>query len=310
MTRVVSLNQACPATPFLATYQGVHGGVRQVRRGLLHGVVTPIRGDAPATPAVPADAVTASGSGLDPQISPAYARLQAPGSPRPAASTVEPCCSADRRAHHRPRPRLHRRAGGQRARAQPRPGPAATRSTADAEQAPERREEQPMTARGQLRVYLGAAPGVGKTYTMLEEGHRRRDRGTDVVVGFVETPRPRRTPRRCSTAWRWCPASTLDLPRARRSPRWTSTPSWPARPQVALVDELAHTNVPGSPQRQALAGHRGAARRRHHRRSPRSTSSTWSRSTTSSQQITGVPQRETVPGRGGPRAPSRSSWST
>ena len=39
---------------------------------------------------------------------------------------------------------------------------------------------------GQLRVYLGAAPGVGKTYKMLEEGHRRRDRGTDVVIGFVE----------------------------------------------------------------------------------------------------------------------------
>ena len=43
-----------------------------------------------------------------------------------------------------------------------------------------------MTARGQLRVYLGAAPGVGKTYKMLEEGHRRANRGTDVVVGFVE----------------------------------------------------------------------------------------------------------------------------
>ena len=40
---------------------------------------------------------------------------------------------------------------------------------------------------GALRVYLGAAPGVGKTYRMLEEGHRRRERGTDVVVGFVET---------------------------------------------------------------------------------------------------------------------------
>ena len=44
-----------------------------------------------------------------------------------------------------------------------------------------------MAARGQLRVYLGAAPGVGKTYAMLEEGHRRAERGTDVVVGFVET---------------------------------------------------------------------------------------------------------------------------
>jgi two-component system sensor histidine kinase KdpD len=43
-----------------------------------------------------------------------------------------------------------------------------------------------MGATGVLRVYLGAAPGVGKTFRMLEEGHRRRDRGTDVVVAFVE----------------------------------------------------------------------------------------------------------------------------
>ena len=40
--------------------------------------------------------------------------------------------------------------------------------------------------RGVLRVYLGAAPGVGKTYAMLEEARRRRDRGTDVVIGYVE----------------------------------------------------------------------------------------------------------------------------
>ena len=42
-------------------------------------------------------------------------------------------------------------------------------------------------ARGQLRIYLGAAPGVGKTFAMLEEAHRRKGRGTDIVVGFVET---------------------------------------------------------------------------------------------------------------------------
>ena len=41
--------------------------------------------------------------------------------------------------------------------------------------------------RGSLRVYLGAAPGVGKTFAMLNEGRRARDRGRDVVVGFVET---------------------------------------------------------------------------------------------------------------------------
>src|ERR1700716_1556775 len=46
--------------------------------------------------------------------------------------------------------------------------------------------------RGRLRVYLGAAPGVGKTFAMLQEAHRRKTRGTDIVVGFVETHgRPR-----------------------------------------------------------------------------------------------------------------------
>ena len=45
-------------------------------------------------------------------------------------------------------------------------------------------------ARGRLRIYLGAAPGVGKTVAMLDEGHRRAERGTDVVVGLCETPQP------------------------------------------------------------------------------------------------------------------------
>ncbi|WP_370344811.1 potassium-transporting ATPase subunit C [Catenulispora sp. MAP5-51] len=78
VTRVVSLNQACPATPFLATYQGVKVECAKPGEDYSAAVVTPIRGGAPADPAVPADAVTASGSGLDPDISPAYARLQAP----------------------------------------------------------------------------------------------------------------------------------------------------------------------------------------------------------------------------------------
>ena len=75
--RVVSLNQACPATPFIATYQGVKMECARFGEDYSTGVVTAIRGGAPANPAVPADAVTASGSGLDPQISVAYAKLQA-----------------------------------------------------------------------------------------------------------------------------------------------------------------------------------------------------------------------------------------
>ncbi|RIQ34038.1 sensor histidine kinase [Jiangella rhizosphaerae] len=98
--------------------------------------------------------------------------------------------------------------------------------------------------RGQLRVYLGAAPGVGKTFDMLSEGHRRVERGTDVVVGFVETHgRPHTAellegleviPRR-EVTYRGATFTEMDLDAVLAR-----------RPQVALVDELAHTNVPGS----------------------------------------------------------------
>jgi K+-transporting ATPase ATPase C chain len=76
VTRVVSLNQTAPAKPFLATYKGVPVQLAKFGEEYSKGQVVPIRGDAPSRPVVPADAVTASGSGLDPEISPAYARLQ------------------------------------------------------------------------------------------------------------------------------------------------------------------------------------------------------------------------------------------
>jgi K+-transporting ATPase ATPase C chain len=76
VTRVVSMNQACPAKPFLASYRGVAVDCAKFGDDLSHGQVVPVRGTAPAEPAVPPDAVTASGSGLDPDISPAYARIQ------------------------------------------------------------------------------------------------------------------------------------------------------------------------------------------------------------------------------------------
>ncbi|HYA67789.1 MAG TPA: DUF4118 domain-containing protein, partial [Acidimicrobiales bacterium] len=99
-------------------------------------------------------------------------------------------------------------------------------------------------ARGKLRLYLGAAPGVGKTFAMLNEGFRRHERGTDVVIAVVETHGRANTaaqirdleivPRR-TFEYRGQPFEEMDvdavLARA---------------PEVALVDELAHTNVPGS----------------------------------------------------------------
>ncbi len=101
-----------------------------------------------------------------------------------------------------------------------------------------------MADRGTLRVYLGAAPGVGKTYAMLEEGHRRAGRGADVVAAFIETHDRVHTaelisglevvPRREIT-YRGARFGEMDLQAV-----------LDRHPQVALVDELAHTNVPGS----------------------------------------------------------------
>ncbi|MFE7531874.1 ATP-binding protein [Kitasatospora sp. NPDC057542] len=97
--------------------------------------------------------------------------------------------------------------------------------------------------RGRLRIYLGAAPGVGKTYAMLAEAHRRQERGTDVVVAFVEDHGRRRTSDmvaglevvlRQQVVHRGARFSEMDLDAVLAR-----------RPQVALVDELAHTNVPG-----------------------------------------------------------------
>lgn len=73
-TKVVSVNEPCPTTPFLTTYEGVR--VCTLRRGLFDWSDSAHPRFAPANPPVPADAVTASGSGLDPNISRAYANLQ------------------------------------------------------------------------------------------------------------------------------------------------------------------------------------------------------------------------------------------
>jgi two-component system sensor histidine kinase KdpD len=109
---------------------------------------------------------------------------------------------------------------------------------------PHGRPNEPVEPIGRFRVYLGAAPGVGKTFAMLSEGHRRQERGADVAVGFVECHGRQSTeglidglesiPRQL-VEYRGTRFGEMDLDAVLRR-----------HPDVALVDELAHTNVPGS----------------------------------------------------------------
>ena len=98
--------------------------------------------------------------------------------------------------------------------------------------------------RGSLRIYLGAAPGVGKTYAMLGEGQRRKQRGADVVVGLVETHGRQQTETqlagldvvpRISVDYRGTTLQEMDIDAILA-----------CRPDIVLVDEYAHTNAPGS----------------------------------------------------------------
>lgn len=108
----------------------------------------------------------------------------------------------------------------------------------------QREEREQRKGRGHLRIYLGAFPGVGKTFAMLNEAHRRQRYGEDVVVGFAETHGRRSTeeqlqglevlPRK-RIEYRGVVVEELDVDAALER-----------HPQVCLVDELAHTNVAGS----------------------------------------------------------------
>jgi two-component system, OmpR family, sensor histidine kinase KdpD len=101
-----------------------------------------------------------------------------------------------------------------------------------------------VAAAGHFRVYLGAAPGVGKTYAMLSEGHRRQERGADVVVGFVESYGRPLTEAQIN-GLEVIPRKTVDY-RGDRLEEMDLDAVLRRRPGVALIDELAHTNVPGS----------------------------------------------------------------
>ena len=100
------------------------------------------------------------------------------------------------------------------------------------------------SGRGRLKIYLGFAAGVGKTYKMLEEANRRRERGQDVVIGYIETHK------RAGTVAQL--GELEEVPRRRIEYRGVKFEEMDTdailarRPQICLVDELAHSNVPGS----------------------------------------------------------------
>jgi two-component system sensor histidine kinase KdpD len=149
-----------------------------------------------------------------------------------------------------------------------------------------------VTPRGQLRIYLGAAAGVGKTFAMLSEGHRRAERGADVVVAFAE-PHARPQTIALLDGLECIPRKKLPY----RGSEWEEMDIdavLARKPQIALVDELAHTNVPGSRHvkrwqdvEELLAAGIDviSAVNVQHLESV----------TDVVEQITGVPQRETVP---------------
>jgi len=100
--------------------------------------------------------------------------------------------------------------------------------------------------RGDLRIYLGAAPGVGKTCAMLGEAHRRLERGTDVVAAGRGKRTAARRSASSSRASRSFSAALHLLSRGAPSPNSTSRRCCDVSRKVALVDEYAHSNIPGS----------------------------------------------------------------
>jgi two-component system sensor histidine kinase KdpD len=106
------------------------------------------------------------------------------------------------------------------------------------------RDEERSPTRGRLRVFFGATAGVGKTYTMLEAAHDRVREGLDVLVGHVDTHGRPETAALLAGLPAVPPAEVAY--RGRRLEEFDLDAALARRPRIVLVDELAHTNVPGS----------------------------------------------------------------
>ena len=104
-------------------------------------------------------------------------------------------------------------------------------------------EDEARRSRGKLKVFFGAAPGVGKTYAMLEAARARRAEGVDVVVGWVET-HGRRETEALLDGLEVMPRRQLSY-RGKRLEEFDLEAALDRRPALILVDELAHTNAPG-----------------------------------------------------------------
>jgi two-component system, OmpR family, sensor histidine kinase KdpD len=109
--------------------------------------------------------------------------------------------------------------------------------------------------RGKHKIFIGMAPGVGKTYRMLEEGHALKHEGIDVVVGLLETHGRKETAQKAQgleiIPRKEIPRNGLSLTEMDTDAilaRCLATSSYASTAQLVLVDELAHTNVPGSPR--------------------------------------------------------------
>jgi two-component system sensor histidine kinase KdpD len=121
-------------------------------------------------------------------------------------------------------------------------------------------KEEASQHRGSLKVFLGMCPGVGKTYAMLQAARRELAAKRDVIVGYVETHGRMETDA-LAVGLPVIPRKTIEH-RGITLTEMDLDAVLARRPRIVLVDELAHTNAPGTRHPQALAGREGAARGR------------------------------------------------